>query len=340
MATRSAPTFSFQFLPPHAAAWMRLRAIETLGIACALAAGWLLLALFTYDATDPSFNHATNAAAANMAGLLGAFTSDLAFTWLGVAAYLPSLILLVWARRLIVRHALPNPAWRLVMTPVALLLLCPAMTLAAWPGAYGLPAGPGGLTGALIATSMIKVPAIADLAVGWVVLALALPGLAAFAFATALPWTDLATLGRALRAAWQWSVASIRDGLPALREAAPEMLAGLRERFARKPADVQDIHEDEDEAWYEEDEEEEEPVRAARVATPRKAAQPEKPAAKGRVKPRADTAGKTRRKAPKQTAFAFDPSEGFNLPAIDLLTEVDHSKRKQVDEGGLEQNAR
>jgi S-DNA-T family DNA segregation ATPase FtsK/SpoIIIE len=340
MATRSAPTFSFQFLPPHAAAWMRLRAIETLGIACALAAGWLLLALFTYDATDPSFNHATNTAAANMAGLLGAFTSDLAFTWLGVAAYLPSLILLVWARRLIVRHALPNPAWRLVMTPVALLLLCPAMTLAAWPGAYGLPAGPGGLTGALIATSMIKVPAIADLAVGWVVLALALPGLAAFAFATALPWTDLATLGRALRAAWQWSVASIRDGLPALREAAPEMLAGLRERFARKPADVQDIHEDEDEAWYEEDEEEEEPVRAARVATPRKAAQPEKPAAKGRVKPRADTAGKTRRKAPKQTAFAFDPSEGFNLPAIDLLTEVDHSKRKQVDEGGLEQNAR
>jgi len=171
MATRSAPNFSFQFLPPQAAAWMRLRAIETLGIACALTAGWLLLALFTYDAADPSFNHATNAAPANMAGLLGAFTSDLAFTWLGVAAYLPSLILFAWARRLIVRHALPNPAWRLVMTPIALLLICPAMTLAAWPGADGLPAGPGGLAGALIATAMIKVPLIADLAVGWVVLA-------------------------------------------------------------------------------------------------------------------------------------------------------------------------
>jgi S-DNA-T family DNA segregation ATPase FtsK/SpoIIIE len=332
MASRSAPSFSVQILPPQAAAWLRRRAIETLGVVCALAAAWLLLALITHDAGDPSFNRATNAAPVNMAGLLGAFVSDLALTWMGVAAYAPVLILAVWARRLVVRHALSNPAWRVVMIPIALLLLTPALTLAGWPAIDNLPAGSGGLAGALIATALIKVPVIADLAVGWVILALAIPGLAALAFATALPWTDLATLGCGLRAAGLWSATTMREHLPVLGETLTAHAQQLRARFDREPVAVEA---DEEEVVVER--------RAApeAAATRQRQPAPETPAAnEGRVKQRADAPKKVKRKTPKQTSFAFDPSEGFTLPPLELLSEVDPTTRKQVDEEGLEQNAR
>ncbi len=330
MATRSASGFSMQFLPPQAAAWLRRRTIKTLGIACALGAAWLLLALFTYDAGDPSLNHATNAEPVNMAGALGAFVSDLSFTWLGVAAFAPALILAVWARRLIVRHALPNAAWRVVMIPVALLLLAPALTLAAWPPAQGMPAGPGGLAGALIAAFLAKIPVIADLAVGWMILILALPGLAAFAFATALPWTDLATLGRGLHAGGHWLAATARERLPDLRQALLRTINGVHARLRNDP----------DEAGEEIEDEQEPGAAPATVQHAQSFVEPEKAAPSGRVKQRTDMPKKAKRKTPKQTSFAFDPSEGFTLPPMELLSEVDPSKRRQVDEEGLEQNAR
>ena len=333
MATRSAPAFHIQFMPSQAAAWLRRRAAEALGIVCALAALWLLIALSTYEAGDPSFNNATAAEAMNMAGRAGAYTSDLMFTWAGAAAWLPVLLLAVWARMLIVRHHLPHPVWRAVMVPACLLLLTPAMALIAWPSA-GLPAGAGGLAGALNATWLLKIPGLVEVHVIWMTMALALPGLVALGFATALPWTDVTLIGRTLRRLGAWLMVHVRETLPVLRERAPEMIAILKARLQRTPAaDADDlVIEDEDDAFYEYDEPE------TFVAEP--ATLVAEPAAPKRVQQRADAPKKKRRKKPVQQTFAFDPDAEYTLPPQQLLQDVDPSTRKQVDEEGLEQNAR
>ncbi|MBC6440608.1 MAG: DNA translocase FtsK 4TM domain-containing protein [Rhodospirillales bacterium] len=325
MATRNAPApsfrlLSFRLLPPGAAAWLLRRGAEILGIALALGAGWLLIALATWDGADPSFGHATTAEALNTAGRFGAFASDLVFTWVGVPGFLPVLVFCAWARRLTVRHALPHPMWRAVSIPLAVLFLAPALEFAGWPGATSLPAGPGGLTGVLIAGQIADLAFVQGIAVGWVVLALGIPGVVFAAFATALPWTDVATMGRGLKACGVWLIASLREGLPHLHAGTASGIAFLRERLRRAPLP-------------DEDGEDIVPEPAAPKAAP-------KQGARSRVQQRADTPGKTKRKKPVQQTFAFDPDAAFTLPPNALLVDVDPSTRKKIDEEGLEQNAR
>ena len=310
MALRNAPDLSIRILPARSSAWLKRRAAELLGLACALAAAWLLLALATHNAADPSFNHVTAAGALNAAGRAGAYAADLAYAWTGAAAFLPVLVLAAWARHLIVRHALPHAVWRVAMAPAALVGLTPALALAGEAAIAGLPADAGGVGGALLAERIASVPVLAELGTGWLALGLALPGLAAFAAAAALPWADVAVAGRGGSAAWSWLASRLRAAGTIWRRAPDDRAAPIR--------------------------------RAGTVETPGGTAPGAEPAAavQGRVRRRADAKGRKRRGKAVQQTLDLDPGAGFALPPHTLLADVDPSARKQVDEEGLERNAR
>jgi len=120
------------------------------GIAFAVAALVLLVALASYNPHDPSLNTATSRPATNLAGLPGAVSADVLLQGFGAAAALPILAMLAWGFRVATRRPL-RPLVRLLCTLLALpalaavLAMVPAPT---WPTA----AGPGGAVGRILAS--------------------------------------------------------------------------------------------------------------------------------------------------------------------------------------------
>ena len=119
------------------------------GIALALAALALLVALASYNPHDPSLNTATSQRATNLAGLPGAMAADALLQYFGAAAVLPSLAMLAWAFRAATRRPL-----RLLVRLFCTLLALPGLAavlaelpLRTWPTA----AGSGGAVGRVLA---------------------------------------------------------------------------------------------------------------------------------------------------------------------------------------------
>ena len=77
---------STRLFPPELKPWLARRARQLAGAVALAAAAWLALALASHDGGDASFNHATGAAAANLAGAGGAAAAGLLIAWLGLAA--------------------------------------------------------------------------------------------------------------------------------------------------------------------------------------------------------------------------------------------------------------
>ena len=144
MATRTAPPPRLRLLPDPAVAWLAKRSTELAGGLCAAAALWLLLALVSWEPSDPSFNRATDGAVLNLAGRPGAYGCEAMLAWFGLAAGVPVLVLAAWARRLLVRHRLPRPVLSALLMPLAMVSLGLALALLGWPRPDGLPAGASG----------------------------------------------------------------------------------------------------------------------------------------------------------------------------------------------------
>ena len=119
------------------------------GIALALGALTLLVALASYNPHDPSLNTATSQRATNLAGLPGAMAADALLQGFGAAAVLPSLAMLAWAFRAATRRPL-RLLVRLFCTVLALPGLAAVLAelpLRTWPTA----AGSGGAVGRVLA---------------------------------------------------------------------------------------------------------------------------------------------------------------------------------------------
>ena len=108
------------------------------------------VALMSFHRTDPSLNNATDSPALNLLGRPGAILADVALQSLGLAAFVLSLVLIVWGWR-VMRLYRQGRWWiRLLLVPFALVGV--AVLLAAlprpldWPLASGL----GGATGAIV----------------------------------------------------------------------------------------------------------------------------------------------------------------------------------------------
>ncbi len=119
------------------------------GIAFAICALALLVALASYNPHDPSLNTATSRPATNLAGPLGAVSADVLLQGFGVAAALPSLAMLAWGFRTATRRPL-RLVVRLLCTVLALPVLAAALAAVPVP-AWPTTAGPGGAIGRMLA---------------------------------------------------------------------------------------------------------------------------------------------------------------------------------------------
>ncbi len=109
------------------------RAGEAFGIGLCLAALVVAVALWGYDAGDPSLNHATSDVIKNPLGRFGANLADLSLQTIGLAIWLAVLVLPIWGVRLIMDR-LPSWFWlSIAALPPALL------ALAAYLATFGVP---------------------------------------------------------------------------------------------------------------------------------------------------------------------------------------------------------
>ena len=300
MALRSASSFP-NLLPATAIAWMNRRLMEALGLACLAVASWFILALATFEVSDPSLNHVTDGPVLNLAGAMGATVAEAILTLTGLAGLLPLFVLLAWARSLIARHRLSHPHWRALAILGATLLTMPA--LAATPLIVGFGAGPGGVGGTLAVTWAGQALGVPLTTIHDYALALFVPAAAALVFAAALPWTDVTQAWRACRSAahglvrLKQGVARRRSGAVLTAEAGPVCEFPIpRGDLSQKPA---------------------------RKKCP------------GSTTDEGNSAGK--RKTAPRTQRRHDGA--FRLPDRELLVSVDSSRRREVNKNVLVEKA-
>ena len=137
------------FLPAALRAFLLRRLWELGGLALIGAATLALMALATFDAADPSFNHATARPVANLLGAPGAFVADAALQWAGLAAAVPPLVLFAWGLRVMLWADWPGTTWRLAALPVGVILASGALAVVPTPAAWPFAGGLGGALGQL-----------------------------------------------------------------------------------------------------------------------------------------------------------------------------------------------
>jgi S-DNA-T family DNA segregation ATPase FtsK/SpoIIIE len=119
-----------------------------LALLTGVAIGWL--SLLTWSVTDPSLSHATSGVAQNLLGPLGAILSDLMLQTLGFAAGIALLSPMFWGLELTVRERIGDFRTKLLIYPLAVLLIAGALsalpTNAGWPLHHGF----GGILGDVI----------------------------------------------------------------------------------------------------------------------------------------------------------------------------------------------
>lgn len=143
-------------LPPGAGDFFKRRASEVTGLVLFLAAIGLLLALATYRPADPSLNTASGLPVHNLLGHPGAVISDLALQSLGFTAALLVLVFAAWGARLMRSHTLDNAFLRVALLPVGMLLAALAFAaignFVSWP----LDAGLGGVAGKTLLARLLE----------------------------------------------------------------------------------------------------------------------------------------------------------------------------------------
>ncbi|OUI96221.1 cell division protein FtsK [Acetobacter indonesiensis] len=125
MARASHPRSADYVIPTYKSA-LRLRLEEGGGILLCLLACAVLVALATYNPKDPSFNTATGQAPTNLLGMFGAVLSDTLLQGIGIAAVLPSFILMAWGWRFMSHRLLGHESLVVfLLRLVAILCLLP-----------------------------------------------------------------------------------------------------------------------------------------------------------------------------------------------------------------------
>jgi DNA segregation ATPase FtsK/SpoIIIE, S-DNA-T family len=133
---------------------------EVLAVVLAGMAAMMVLALATFSARDPSFDHAiAHTRVANQAGIVGAYTADALYQLLGYGGWLVALLVGLLALRMATSRAPFFGGWTsLFWLPftvgIAALLHAHGAGLSAW--LPSLPSGSGGALGELFAKSLVR----------------------------------------------------------------------------------------------------------------------------------------------------------------------------------------
>ncbi len=340
---------STPFLPENMQVFMARRMVDGVALALALIGVALVLALATYNHTDPSWNTARDdnfGGIHNAMGLPGAYLADVLLQTIGLGGLVFGVTLIAWGARFWRRDVI-GPVWARV---AALLFasICMAAAFARLPaGDWLLSPWLGGSGGVLILNAITDVfnPLLSGSAHSVVALGAATIGFAALLYACAVTRDEMfgffGMIWGGVCAAMGWIVeriAAFRDWVShyndqdyrpvkqSLRKPAP--------RQRRAPAvssdDEEDEEEDEEEESSEEEVEEEEEDRGLLKAVRGKKAAKVVPPKKQKAKAKA-----------RQLSLSLSDSSGeWELPTLDLLAEpavVD--SRAETDQSGLRKNA-
>jgi DNA segregation ATPase FtsK/SpoIIIE, S-DNA-T family len=123
------------------------RATEALGLAFIGAAGGLTLALMSWSARDPSFNHATDGRVRNLLGPWGAVVADLMMQLFGVSTLAAVLPLAVLGWRLVAHRSIERFVLRVALWIAGALAASAVAAFLPVTDRWPLPTGLGGVVG-------------------------------------------------------------------------------------------------------------------------------------------------------------------------------------------------
>ncbi len=308
----------------------------------------LLLAIATYNATDPSLNAATGEPARNALGGPGAAVADLLMQSVGLAAWGVALLMLVFG---VTRVAQADPdaerkdlRQRAVVGVLGLLALAAALAAPPPPAIWQLEKGLGGFWGDALLHMVAGVLRYAHIP-GATIIAAVLFGIAAIValgFAIGVREVDPDALHAAVSSALQPRARPEPEPVAAVKPVRAKKdkaeAPAKRDRPGRLPP-----LEAEDDAIAAVPT----PISNERAYTPPPAVQDEEDAFEDSLdaRPMAIAKPKTvpkesgREQREQQKAFDFDEQGGFQLPELAMLAKS-KPRSSEVDAGALRQNAR
>lgn len=118
-----------------------------LGYLVLAACGVSAVSLLTWQIADPSLTHAASGPVQNVLGPIGAIFSDLVMQLLGLAGVFAFLPPVFWALQMIGKGRLDNARIKLMLAPVAVILLACAASSLPRIGGWPLPYNVGGVLG-------------------------------------------------------------------------------------------------------------------------------------------------------------------------------------------------
>ena len=327
MASRTIATAKPALLPPAMVAFLRRRLTELAGMVLLAGAGFLVLALGSFDPADPSINTATSRAAANLAGVPGAYAADLILQLVGAAAVVPILALIAWGWRLVGHRGLTQPWSRLALLIIALVVAAAAGAALPTPAGWQLPGGLGGATGATVVGALMPLVARAGVGEAAFVAVGLTASLALLGLGLGLTGGEWRTLGRRLL----WLMALPWRGAGAL---VSRLVRGGARREKREKRTKRSARHDPSERI--------EPRLFKRAdAGPNDGATPRRRAPAVRRDKAKLVAPRASRRAAHQEMLELAPHGEYQLPPLSLLTlPPDHDARAADNEAALTQNAR
>ena len=318
--------------------------IVGLALAVLTAAGWL--SLMTWSAQDPSLTHAAGGTTRNWMGPFGAIISDLLLQSIGLAAIFGMVVVSFWSAELILRRRLLELRIRLIIAPIALLVLAGALASISAPASWPLHQGLGGAFGALVFKLVSSVfaqvnPGRAGLAAGLVMFA---AGMCALSAALGLTQREYALLWQSDRDAQRggfldgiqramsgWTGWFARQRATAADRAWPSMGGNTAAPRGERYAPDHGIDDDPDPMTFDTATDVESSDIARRFAP-----------GGGRVPPQPTLAQPARPEpAPRQRARKAPTPRGFARPALDILRRALPPKQgAEISQAVMRGNAR
>ncbi|GAB5487801.1 MAG: hypothetical protein Pars2KO_13710 [Parasphingorhabdus sp.] len=261
---------------------------------------FLLLALASHSASDPSFSTSAGSVEHNWMGVIGSYSSDLLLLLFGYPVVILLPLIAVFANRL--WKNIPQPGWKkqLLWCVIGVILMATGLSLWFPTGGAEMPSGLGGLSGMLSSNGITA--GLDAVSQSW-------SGLAS-GIVTALTIAGGATLG----------YFSLRLDKPLFREfKVPE----VKNPFGKK-----------DQGLVIEPEGNEKPAKLKKP-TPRKEVKPD-----NRPPPEISDRALPPKKADVNKGKQGDFFGPYSLPSIELLNPPQEKAKNVLDKAGLERNAR
>ncbi len=155
MNLKGSDTNSISLLPSGSTDFLARLAFKAIGLLLLVVALLGSIALISYDAADPNFNHATDAVPSNWLGFVGAHAADLMLQTIGLAAAGLLLGLIAWAWRIGSKRGLRWGWVHIAIMPFAISFLSATLSSFPVPENWPLNAAFGGIVGEVIYNNLM-----------------------------------------------------------------------------------------------------------------------------------------------------------------------------------------